>query len=82
MINTSKNTKPTPNLPDPLSCGIVNANLVSNAPAINAPLPSREQPVTAKRPVLICAAGVISNVSMMREAPQTQAVMALAETLP
>jgi len=70
------------NIPEPDSCGIVNANLVSNAPAMSAPFPSREQPVTAIRPVLICAAGVISNVSMMRDAPQTQAVMALAETLP
>ena len=48
----------------------------SSAPAMSAPLPSREQPVTAIRCVLMCAEGVCSSASMMRLTPHAQAVIA------
>ena len=50
-----------------------------NAPAIRAPLPSREQPVTAILLRLMLAAVFNSRPSMIRETPQTHAVIADAE---
>ncbi len=50
-----------------------------NAPAISAPLPSREQPVTAILLRLMLAAAFNSRPSMIRETPQTHAVIADAE---
>ncbi|TFY76092.1 hypothetical protein EWM64_g7921 [Hericium alpestre] len=41
----------------------------TSAPAINAPLPSREQPVTAILAVLMFADGICSSASMIRDTP-------------
>jgi hypothetical protein len=54
---------------------------VSKAPAIRAPLPLREHPVTAILFVSIFAWGVISSASMIRLMPHVQAVIADAVAL-
>jgi hypothetical protein len=67
-----------PEPPAPDSCGIVSAIRSSNAPAISAPLPLREQPVTPSRAGSIIASGVTSSASMSRLIPQAHAIMAPA----
>jgi hypothetical protein len=67
--------------PEPDSCGIVRAIRLSKAPAMRAPLPSREHPVTAIFFVLIFALDIISRASMIRLMPHVHAVMAEAVAL-
>ena len=50
----------------------------SSAPASSAPLPLREQPVTATRRGSMFASGVFSSASMMRLTPHAQATIELA----
>ncbi len=64
--------------PEPDSCGMVSAMRSSNAPAISAPLPLREQPVTPSRAGSIIADGVAAMTSMRRLTPQAQAIIAPA----
>jgi hypothetical protein len=64
--------------PEPPSCGIVSAMRSSKAPATSAPLPKREQPVTAMRSGSMPASGVAISASMMRLAPHAHAISAPA----
>ncbi len=57
----------------PDSIGMVSAMRWSNAPATNAPLPKREQPVTPVASALRIELPDDSMTSMMRETPQPQA---------
>jgi hypothetical protein len=50
----------------------------SNAPTTRAPLPLREQPLTARRDTSMPASGVTASASMTRLTPQAQAIIELA----
>ena len=61
----------TPAMPD--SKGMVSATRSSKAPAMNAPLPEREQPCTPMALGLINCTSDCSSTSMMRLTPHAQA---------
>jgi hypothetical protein len=50
----------------------------SKAPTTNAPLPLREQPLTAMRVVSMLASGVEASASMIRLTPHAHAIIELA----
>ena len=50
----------------------------SKAPTTTAPLPLREQPLTASFFTSMLAAGVLSSASKMRLTPQVHAIIELA----